>query len=126
MKRNAKGYEIISVEEFAGMCGYHYSDIGFHKKHGQFLHEFHEDQWIDKNLAEFYLERREEGVLLNDRYEWTPKPQTCCRSGNTLICRTIAKENKLLETISRLEKLRHPVPEIVIWHDIFLQTEIVF
>lgn len=123
MQKNEKGYEVISVEAFARMCGYYFSDIGFHKKHGQFLNEFQEEGWILKILAEFYLERRGEGVLLTPTYAWSPKPTTCCRSGSNEICRSSARENKLLETITRLEALRHPVPEAVIWHDLFLQMD---
>jgi hypothetical protein len=32
------------------------------------------------------------------------------------------KEGRILTTISKLEELVHPVPEILIWHDTFLQT----
>lgn len=126
MKYNSKYCEMMSLNEFAQLCDSRYGDIGFHKQHGPFMAEFGQQGQIPRELVEFYLQSRGIGVPFLVSTQVLYKPRTCCRSGNSLICSTAWKETKLRETISRLEEFIHPVPQELIWHDIFIQRDSCF
>jgi hypothetical protein len=122
MKYDPKHFDMMSVYEFARLLGSDYVNIGFHKEHGSFMGEFQKDSRLPRSVVEFYIRNRGIGVLFSDSTQSQGKPSTCCRSGSESICRMANKEGRILTTISKLEELVHPVPEILIWHDTFLQT----
>ncbi len=126
MKYDPKHHVMMSVNDFAELCGYHSADIGLYKAHGAFIGEFQKDGWIPRELVEFYLQSRGVGVPFSVATQKLYIPKTCCRSGSSLICRTDSKQGKLLEIISSLEELVHPVPDALIWTKVFLQTDSCF
>jgi hypothetical protein len=126
MKYDPKDFLMISTHEFAQLCDSRYDNIEFHKTHGPFMGEFQQGGRIPRELVEIYLQNRGVGVPFSVTTQVLHKPRICCRSGSSLICSTAWKETKLRETISRLEKVIHPVPQILIWHDIFIQEDSCF
>ncbi len=123
MKINPSHHEMMPITQFAGLCGFNDTDVGFYKEHGSFLTEFRVGASIPTGMVEFYLKSRGYGVLISETTERLYKPRTCCKSGSKIICRTSWQETKLIEIVSRLEKLIHPVPEELIWGDLFIQTD---
>lgn len=65
MKINNLGLEMIHLQEFARLLGYsNWFDEKMFKEHGQFMARFREDDWIEKDLAHFYIVSRGLGTFL--------------------------------------------------------------
>ena len=123
--RNEKGIEMMALQDFASLLGHsNWFDPRMFKEHGAFIQEFRQGDFLEKDLAEFYVTTKSFGTFLKDSPN-PPlfRPSGCCATGNELICLTNIKEFKLLKTVTRLSKIHSPVPEILIWHDVFMQTD---
>ena len=124
MKKNSFGSEVIHLQEFARLLGYsNWFDEKMFKEHGPFMMRFGQDDWIEKDLAQFYITRRGLGTFLKPSEPPQFVPFTCCESASNDICLTNSMQHKLLASISRISKYCSPVPEILIWHDIFVQLD---
>ncbi len=123
MKLESSHHEMMPISEFAGVCGANDTDVRFYKEHVSFLSEFRIGTSIPKGIVEVYLRNRGYGILISETTERLYKPTACCKSGSKIICRSGWQETKLLAVVSRLEELIHPVPEGLIWHDLFIQTD---
>jgi hypothetical protein len=127
MKRNQLSLEMMPLQEFARLFGYpNWTDPQMHKKHSSFMNEFREGEWIPKDFVNFYISTRGLGTFIIDIPPSDVNPTNCCRSKSNQICLSESKLSKLIETISRLEKLQNPVPEALIWYDIFMQLDSCF
>jgi hypothetical protein len=122
---NKKGLEMMHLQDFASLLGHaNWFEPKMFKEHGAFIQEFREEDLIEKDLAEFYLMAKGAGVLLQGVTNPPVfKPTNCCSTESKLICLTNVKEYRLLKTVTRLSEIQNPVPEIVIWHDVFMQTD---
>ena len=124
MKKNWCGSEMLHLQEFAHLLGYsNWFDEKMFKEHGPFMAKFREDDWIEKDLAHFYITSRSLGTFLNPLAPPDFVPLACCESASEVICRSSSMRAKILNTISRLSEYCSPVPESLIWHDIFIQLD---
>lgn len=124
MKINNLGLEMIHLQEFARLLGYsNWFDEKMFKEHGQFMARFREDDWIEKDLAHFYIVSRGLGTFLKPLAPPDFVPFTCCESASKDVCRTNSMHAKILKTISRISEYCSTVPESLIWHDIFIQLD---
>lgn len=124
MKRNKLSLEMMPLQDFARLFGYpNWTDPQMHKAHSSFMNEFREGEWIPKDFVQLYISSRSLGIFITDTEPSNYKPSICCRSKSSQICLKGRKLHKLIETISRLEKLQNPVSESLIWHDILLQVD---
>jgi hypothetical protein len=124
MKKNSFGSEMIPLQEFAHLLGYsNWFDERMWKEHGPFMTHFGQDDWIEKDLAHFYITSRGLGTFLKPHAPSHFVPFVCCESANKDVCRTNSMQNKLLKSISRISNYCSPVPESLIWHDIFIQLD---
>ncbi len=115
---------MIHLQEFARLLGYsNWFDEKMFKEHGQFMMRFGQEDWIERDLAHFYITSRGLGTFLKPSAPPDFTPSACCESASRDICRTNSMQNKLITSISRISKYCNPVPEILIWHDIFVQLD---
>jgi hypothetical protein len=124
MKRSSEGFEMIHLNDFAHLFGYsNWFDENMWKQNGAFMQEFREGDWIERDLAHFYITSKGLGTFL--RIPPTPEflPSKCCETGSKEICQSKSMKYKLVKSITRLSKFQNPVPWISIWHDIFIQLD---
>lgn len=115
---------MIPLDDFASLLGYSsWYDLSMYKNHGAFIREFQEGNWIPKDLAEIYIAKKGIGDLLNPKLESIKKLEFCCSTGKSSFCLRASKRSKIIEIVRRISVITDPVPEVMIWHDLFLQTE---
>jgi hypothetical protein len=124
MRKNSFGSEMIPFQEFARLLGYsNWFDEMMWKEHGPFMMHFGEDKWVERDLAYFYITSRGLGTFFKSSLPPDFVPLACCESASTDICRANSMQSKLLKSISRISNYCSPVPESLIWHDIFIQLD---
>jgi hypothetical protein len=124
MKKNGIGSEMMSLQEFAHLLGYsNWFDEKMWKENGAFMQEFREGDWIERDLAHFYITSKGLGTFLRTPLSPNFLPSKCCESGSKDICQSKSMKYKLIKSIKRLSAFRDPVPWIFIWHDIFVQLD---